>query len=135
LIIDAKDLPAEVRAATKGRGADVVFDMVGGVMFRAAVNSLAPAGRLIEIASTGQREVSFDLVDFYHNEGRIIGVDTLKYDLTASAKLLDALTPGFVAGDYRAAPIAEVFGLGEAQEAYRKVAGGASGRIALHPQE
>jgi NADPH:quinone reductase len=135
LIIDAKDLPAEVRAATKGRGADVVFEMVGGVMFRGAVNSLARAGRLIEIASTGQREVSFDLVDFYHNEGRIIGVDTLKYDLVASAEVLDALTPGFVAGDYRAAPIAEVFGLGEAQEAYRKVAGGAPGRIALDPQE
>jgi NADPH:quinone reductase len=135
LIIDAKDLPAEVRAATNGRGADVVFDMVGGVMFRSAVNSLGPAGRLIEIASTGQREVSFDLVDFYHNEGRIIGVDTLKYDLVASAKVLDALTPGFVAGDYRAAPIAGVFGLGEGEQAYREVAGGAGGRIALHPQE
>jgi NADPH:quinone reductase len=135
LIIDAKDLAAEVRAATKGRGADVVFDMVGGVMFRGAVNSLARAGRLIEIASTGQREVSFDLIDFYHNEGRIIGIDTLKYDLVASAEVLDALTPGFVAGDYRAAPIAEVFGLGEAQEAYRKVGGGAPGRIALHPQD
>jgi NADPH:quinone reductase len=47
----------------------------------------------------------------------------------------DALTPGFVAGDYRAAPIAGVFGLGEGQEAYRKVAAGAPGRIALHPQE
>jgi NADPH:quinone reductase-like Zn-dependent oxidoreductase len=135
LIIDAKDLPAEVRAATGGRGADVVFDLVGGVMFRGAVNSLARAGRLIEIAATGQREVSFDLADFYHNEGRIIGVDTLKYDLIASAKALDALTPGFAAGDYRAAPIARVFGLGEAQEAYRKVAGGARGRVALHPQE
>ena len=135
MIIDAKDLPAEVRAATKGRGADVVFDMVGGVMFRGAVNSLARAGRLIEIASTGEREVSFDLVDFYHNEGRIFGVDTLKYDLVASAKVLDALTPGFVAGDYRSAPIAGVFGLGEGPEAYRKVGGGAPGRVALHPQE
>jgi hypothetical protein len=27
------------------------------------------------------------------------GLDTLKRDLTASAKLLEALTPGFVAGD------------------------------------
>jgi NADPH2:quinone reductase len=135
LIIDAKDLPAEVRAATKGRGADVVFDMVGGVTFRGAINSLARAGWLIEIASTGQREVSFDLVDFYHNEGRIIGVDTLKYDLIASARVLDALTPGFVAGDYRAAPIAGVFGLGESQEAYREVGAGAGGRVALHPQE
>ena len=79
--------------------------------------------------------MSFDLADFYHNESRLFGVDTLKRDLTASAEVLDALTPGFVAGDYRAAPIAETCGLGEAQEAYRKVAAGAAGRIVLRPQE
>ena len=135
LIIGAEDLPAEVRAATGGKGADVVLDLVGGVMFRSALKSLALRGRLVEIAATGQREVSFDLVDFYHNESRLFGVDTLKRDLTASAEVLDALTPGFVAGDYRAAPIEETCGLGEAQEAYRKVAAGAAGRIVLRPQE
>jgi NADPH:quinone reductase-like Zn-dependent oxidoreductase len=135
LMIGAKDLPAEVRAATGGKGADVVFDLVGGVMFRSAVNCLALHGRLIEIAATGQREVSFDLADFYHNESRLFGVDTLKRDLTASAAVLEALTPGFIAGDYRAAPLAETFGLAQAQEAYRKVAAGAAGRIVLRPQE
>src|SRR6202521_5517388 len=105
LILSAKDLPAEVRAATGGKGADVVFDLVGGVMFRNAVNSLALRGRLIEIAVTGQREVSFDLADFYHNESRLYGVDTLKRDLTGSAEVLEVLMPGFVAGHYRAAPI------------------------------
>ena len=49
--------------------------------------------------------------------------------------MLEALTPGFVAGDYRAAPIAETRGLGEAQEAYREVAAGTAGRIVLRPQE
>jgi NADPH2:quinone reductase len=135
LILGAKDLPAEVRAATGGKGADVVIDLVGGVMFRNAVNSLALRGRLVEIAATGQREVSFDLADFYHNESRLYGVDTLKRDLTASAQVLEALTLGFVAGDYRAAPITETCGLGEAQEAYRKVATGSAGRVVLRPQE
>ena len=69
---------------------------VGGVMFPSALKSLALRGRLVEIAATGGREVSFDLADFYHNESRLIGVDTLKRDLTASAEVLDALTPGFV---------------------------------------
>jgi NADPH:quinone reductase len=135
LIIGAKDLPAETRKVTDGRGADVVFDLVGGVMFRNAVNCLALRGRLIEIAATGQREVSFDLADFYHNESRLFGVDTLKHDLAASAGVLDALTPGFVAGDYLAPPIAETHGLGDAQAAYCKVAAGALGRIVLRPQE
>jgi NADPH:quinone reductase len=104
-------------------------------MFRNAVNSLAIRGRLVEIAATGGREVSFDLADFYHNESRLYGVDTLKRDLTASAEVLEALTAGFIAGDYRAAPIAETHGLGEAQEAYRKVATGSAGRVVLRPQE
>ena len=135
LILGAQDLPAEIRAATGGKGADVVFDLVGGVMFRTAVDCLALGGRLVEISATGQREVSFDLADFYHNESRLIGIDTLKRDLTASARVLEALTPGFLAGDYRAAPIAETFGLGQAQEAYRRVAAGTAGRIVLRPQE
>ena len=135
LIVGAEDLPAEVRAATGDKGADVVLDLVGGVIFRSALKCLALRGRLVEIAATGQREVSFDLADFYHNESRLFGVDTLKRDLTASAEVLDALTPGFLAGDYRAAPIEGTCGLGEAPEAYRKVAAGATGRIVLRPQE
>jgi NADPH:quinone reductase len=135
LIIDANDLPAEVRTATNGEGADVVFDLVGGVMFRSALNSLAHGGRLIEIAATGQREVCFDLVNFYHNEDRLFGLDTVKLDLTASAKVLDRVARGFLTGEYRAAPVAETFGLGWAQEAYRKVAAGTAGRIVLRPQE
>jgi NADPH:quinone reductase-like Zn-dependent oxidoreductase len=90
---------------------------------------------LIEITATGQREVSFDLADFYHNESRLFGVDTLKRDLTASAQVLGALTPGFVSGDYRAAPISETYKLSDARAAYRKVAAGAAGRIVLRPQE
>jgi len=135
LIVGARDLPAEVRAASGGKGADVVFDMVGGVMFRSALACLSLRGRLIEISATGQREVAFDLVDFYHNESRLIGVDTLKRDLVASAEILEKLTPGFVAGDYKAAPIAMTFPLGDAQEAYRKVAAGVAGRVVLRPQE
>jgi hypothetical protein len=33
------------------------------------------------------------------------------------------------------APITETCGLGDAQEAYRKVAAGSAGRIVLRPQE
>jgi NADPH:quinone reductase len=135
LIIGADDLPAEIRKVTAGRGADVVFDLVGGVMFRSAVGCLALRGRLIEIAATGQREVSFDLADFYHNENRLFGVDTLKLDLTESAAVLDVLTPMFAAHDYRAAPIDATHGLSDAQAAYRKVAAGSAGRIVLRPQE
>jgi len=135
LIIDAADPAAAIRKATGGRGADVVFDTVGGALFRSALAALAPRGRLIEISSTGGREVAFDLVEFYHNESRLFGVDTLKRDLVASATVLDALAEGFAAGDYRAAPIAGTYPLAEAVTAYQRVAAGAPGRIVLHPQQ
>jgi NADPH:quinone reductase len=42
-----------VMAATGGRGADVVFDPVGGDRFDDAVRCLAPAGRLLVIGFAG----------------------------------------------------------------------------------
>jgi len=82
---------------------------------------------------TGAREVTFNLADFYHNESRLIGIDTLKLDLTASAELLEALRPGFESGDYRPAPVTRRFALEDAVAAYQTVADGEPGRVVLHP--
>ncbi len=133
LVADAANLAAAVRAATGGRGADVVLDCVGGVMFPHALDCLAPLGRLVEMSVTGAREVSFNLADFYHNESRLFGIDTLKLDLTASACVLESLRPGFEAGDYRPAAIARRFALRDAAAAYQAVADGEPGRVVLLP--
>jgi threonine dehydrogenase-like Zn-dependent dehydrogenase len=102
-------------------------------MFRHALDCLAHRGRVVEMSVTGAREVSFNLADFYHNESRLIGIDTLKLDLTASAAVLEALRPGFEAGDYHPAPIVRRFGLSEAVAAYQAVADGEQGRVVLRP--
>jgi NADPH:quinone reductase-like Zn-dependent oxidoreductase len=133
LIADGADIPAAVRSATGGRGADVVLDCVGGVMFRHAVDCLAPRGRLVEMSVTGAREVSFNLADFYHNESRLFGIDTLKSDQTESAKVLEALNHGFESGAYAPAPIARRFALADAVAAYRAAADGKGGRVVLRP--
>ncbi|MEA2772678.1 MAG: hypothetical protein QOD93_5640 [Acetobacteraceae bacterium] len=135
LVADTADIPAAVQKATNGRGADVVLDCVGGVMFRHALDCLSLRGRLLEMSVTGAREVTFNLADFYHNESRLIGVDTLKLDLTASANVLESLRPGFESGDYRPAPIARWFPLTDAVAAYQAVADGESGRVVLRPQD
>ncbi|WP_158928142.1 zinc-binding alcohol dehydrogenase family protein [Acidisphaera sp. S103] len=135
LVADTAAIPEAVREATDGYGADVVLDCVGGVMFRHAVDCLAPRGRLVEMSVAGAREVSFNLADFYHNESRLIGIDTLKLDLTASATVLEALRPGFEAGDYRPAPIVRRLALDDAVAAYQAVAGGEQGRVVLRPRE
>jgi NADPH:quinone reductase len=133
LVADTVDIPAAVRQATNGRGVDVVLDCVGGVMFRHALDCLALRGRLVEMSVTGAREVTFNLADFYHNESRLIGIDSLKLDLTASANVLDALRPGFEAGDYRPAPVARRLALRDAVAAYQAVEAGEPGRVVLHP--
>lgn len=135
LVADTADIPAAVRKVTGGRGADVVLDTVGGVMVRHALDCLAHRGRLVEMSVTGTREVTFNLADFYHNESRLIGIDTLKLDLTASADLLEALRPGFEAGDYRSAPVTRSFPLEDAVVAYQTVADGEPGRVVLRPGE
>jgi len=133
VITPEQDDPVAQLNELTGNGADVVFDTVGGSMFETALRMLALRGRLVEISATDRRQVSFDLADFYHNESRLLGVDTLKHDLTASAVMLEQLAPGFEEGFYRAPVIAGTYGLEAAQEAYRLVAGGARGRIVLTP--
>ena len=133
LVADGADIAPAVREATGGRGADVVLDCVGGVMFRHALDCLAPKGRLVEMSVTGAREVTFNLADFYHNELRLIGIDTLKLDQTASAGVLEKLRPGFEAGDYQPAAITRRFALQDAVSAYQAVAAGEQGRVVLRP--
>jgi NADPH:quinone reductase len=124
-----------VRAATKGAGANVVFDAVGGVVFEAALKSLAHKGRLVEISATGRTRVEFDLRDFYHNESRIIGVDTRKLDASASATRLNAMLPAFELEGIDAPPIDQVVPLDRAIEVYDEVAGGARARFVLAPSQ
>jgi NADPH:quinone reductase len=133
LIRGASSLQNGIREATGGRGADVVFDTVGGTMFKPSLNCVASGGRLIEISATGQREVCFDLLDFYRHEQRIFGINSLSRDSRACARILDLLRRHFEDGSFRPAPIANVFGLTEIGDAYRSVEQGVPGRIVLHP--
>jgi NADPH2:quinone reductase len=119
-----KSLVDAVRQFTNGRGADVTFDAVGGPLFEPCLRSLGQHGRQVNITSVGNRRVSFDLLDFYHRQLTLVGVDTRAYDTSASARILERLTPGFEDGTLKPAPIARRFGLDEAGEAYRAVDSG-----------
>ena len=103
-------------------------------MFEPALKALAHRGRQIEIASVGDRRVSFDLVDFYHNECQLLGADTRQRDATASAALLKALTPFFDDANFQPPMIDRVIPLSEGRMAYEQVARGeVRGRVVLVP--
>jgi hypothetical protein len=60
------------------------------------------------------------LTDFYHREGRIYGLDTLKLDFAASAAVLRAMMPGVEQGLFKP-PDFETVTLDQAVEAYGKI--------------
>lgn len=125
VIIDttAVDLVQEVHALTDGKGADLVLDAVGGAMFEPSLKALRYGGLQIAISSAKDRRVSFDLVDFYHNGSRLIGVDTMKLTGREIASLMNELRTGFQEG-YLQAPAITTWPLERAVEAYKAVGRG-----------
>jgi NADPH2:quinone reductase len=101
-------LAAGCRALTSGKGADVVFDTVGGALFEACLGSVARRGRQVAIASGGMPHVTFSLVDFYHNETRLLGLDSLKWGFEESVGILRALVPAFESGEFPAPEVLPV---------------------------
>ena len=121
-VIDTRteDLPARVRELTGGHGVDVVFDVVGGTLFEPALESLRYAGRQVAITSMGESRVSFDLVRFYHNRSRLIGVDSNGFTREDAGRMAAEIARGFDAGALTA-PEVETVSLEHAVEAYQNV--------------
>ena len=118
-----EDLRERVLELTAGRGVDAVFDNVGGPMFEPALRSLRVGGRRVAISSKGGPRVAFNLIDFYHNFSRLLGVDS--YGLTSQqvAEIENELRPGFETGVLRPPPI-EIVPFEKAVDAYSRVAAG-----------
>ena len=116
-----EDLEKRVLELTAWRRVDAVFDTVGGPLFEPALRSLKPGGRQVAISSPGNPRVSFNLVDFYHNSSRLVGVDS--YGLTSRqiAEIQDELRLGFETGALKP-PAIEVVPFENAVDAYSRVA-------------
>jgi NADPH:quinone reductase len=131
--LETTELADGTRLATKGKSADVVFDLVGGPMFENCLSALTWRGRHVVISSSPEARVSFNLVDFYHNESRLLGVDSLKISFTEAADILRELLPGFESGEFPPPDLQSV-PLEKGPEIYRVLQGGRlKGKIVLNP--
>ena len=119
--LETTDLATGARALTSGCGADVVFDVVGGAMFEKCLAAVAWRGRQVAISSSPESRVAFNLVDFYHNESRLFGVDSLKLGFEKTADILRQLVPWFESGAFPP-PSFSAFSLEEGPRLYRDIA-------------
>lgn len=122
----------DLRAATGGHGADLVFNCVGSPWWAAGNAAMAHGATQVFIA-TLDRAVPFDILAFYRGRHRYVGVDTLALAAAATGAVLEGLRPRFESGALRPYAIEEdfVFPLSRATEAYRTVLGGAPARVLL----
>jgi NADPH:quinone reductase-like Zn-dependent oxidoreductase len=118
-----EDLRRKILELTAGKGVDAVLDAVGGSMFEPALRSLGFGGRQVAITSTGDPRVSFNLIDFYHNGTRLIGVDSNGLTPRQVGVIADELRGGFDSGALRPPPI-EIVPFERAADAYTRVAAG-----------
>lgn len=117
----------QVRAATAGRGVDLVLDHVGPATWDAGVYSLAPRGRLVFFGNTTGNRVEFDLVYAYHFGLQLLGSDP--YDMAEFAPMLQMYwSSQFVT------PLDSEFVLGDARAAQARLESRqATGKIVLRP--
>ena len=80
----------------RGRGASLIFDVVGGAAVAPLLHCLASNGRLVNIATKKGEQVLIDLHDMYRRQTQIRGANSLYLTAEDSAAILrDKLTTLF----------------------------------------
>ena len=132
----SEDFVAAVRDATGGRGADVIFDPVGGEVFDKSTKCIAFEGRIVVIGFTSGK---FPVARANHllvkNYG-VLGLYWGLYNLQRPELVREAQAELFrLHGAGLIKPlIPETLPLSQAREAMQKVASrGSTGKIILHP--
>lgn len=83
----------ELKDAT-GHGVHVVFDAVGGPMFPVTLKTLVRGGRMVVITVQSKGPTEIDMLSFYRNDLRLIGLNTLNLSAAdAGASLQEAIRP------------------------------------------
>ncbi|WP_327728259.1 zinc-binding dehydrogenase [Streptomyces sp. NBC_00487] len=112
----------EVRAATGGRGVDLVLDPVGGDTLRAGLASLAPFGRLVSFGNaSGERPWTVGQPELYPLGLTVSGFSVLALATSAPAELRTLAERAFAAvvDGVVSLPVTAEFDLAEAAEAHR----------------
>lgn len=83
-----QDFVEEIKAATNGRGADVILDVVGAKYLARNVEALASDGRLVVIGLLGGTKAELDLGALLRKRGRVIATSLRSRSLEAKAEIV-----------------------------------------------
>ncbi|GAA2019122.1 NAD(P)H-quinone oxidoreductase [Nakamurella flavida] len=133
-----EDFVEALRAATQGRGADLILDVVGAKYLSRNVSALADGGTIVVIGMQGGRTAELDLGALLAKRGRIAATALRSRPVTGTGSkgdIVDAVTrhlwPLIADGSVR--PVVDsVFDAADAQAAHQRVAeGGHVGKVLL----
>ena len=130
-----QDFVEEARAATDGRGADVILDNMGGKYLGRNVDALATEGRLVIIGMQGGTKGELDIGALLRKRGAVIGTTLRSRPAGEKAAICAAVVehvwPLVASGDVK--PIVHHrFPLGEAAAAHTEVEAGSNvGKVLL----
>lgn len=134
----AQDFVAQVNTLTKGRGVDMVLDMVGGDYLARNIACLAEDGRHVSIAfqrgMTGEADLGAIMRKRLTLTGSTLRPRSVAFKTAIAETLEGAVWPEYEAG--RLAPITDrVFTLAQAADAHRHLEAGAHvGKVVLAVQ-
>ena len=101
-----QDVPAEVQKLTGGRGVELVYEHVGGEIFRQSVECVAVCGRMVTCGAHAGEVVPFDIIPLFRKQLGLLGCYTATSREIATVLSMVAekkLTPVI----YKVLPLAE----------------------------
>ncbi len=130
-------LPEAVRAASGGRGADLIFDLVGGAYLEANIAALALHGRLCCISTMGGSKGTLDLGALLGRRLTVLGSTLRNRSAEQKAKLvadfIARVLPRFERGELRPV-LSKTYPLADAAKAHEDLASDrVVGKIVLIP--
>jgi NADPH2:quinone reductase len=127
----AGDIAAGVKAATAGRGADAIYDPVGGEAFASATRCIAHEGRILAIGFASGSWGKTDTAHLVYNNYSVVGVIPSRYDRAFKERAQERILAWWREGRLRP-QIDELVAFEELPDALERLAaGGVRGKLTL----